>query len=174
MAEDPTAPIRPARNGLWWSLTALGMLAIGLGAYVLVSSPHDASQAPIPVEPSVSVAKIDRQGEHEHQEGTSGPRQDPRRLQSTNALVLSNEGRQGLTRVRISSEPTGALVWRGRKRLGLTPLKVHLPTDENRVFVRLTLEGHRAGSASFVPNESLSMTVPLSRLDSELVETPEP
>ena len=172
MAEDPTAPIKPARTGLWWSMTALGVLATGLGAYVLMSSTEGPTRAPAPVESLAHVVELDKPRERKNREGTSEHRQESRGAESANGSILSNDGERGFTRIRIASEPAGALVWRGKKRLGLTPLKVHLPIDENRVFVRLTLDGHRAGRASFVPNESLSMTVPLSRLDVELVETP--
>ena len=63
--------------------------------------------------------------------------------------------------VRLTSDPTGALVSDGDDELGRTPLDVEL-TDEPREL-RLTLRGHRPSTATLTPDGPEQVSVELRR-----------
>lgn len=63
----------------------------------------------------------------------------------------------------LRSDPAGALVDVGGKKLGMTPLSVAVPADGSRVLAKLTLDGFEPNEAMFSKADGPSLTVQLQK-----------
>ena len=164
LVEDPTAkiPVRP--NRVWWSMTALSLVAALVGLGVLFFGTPSLNED--------SSVEHDGPGHIHPQTVAVGTNElEAKRSESSRAVATTSDDGEAAEFVTITmdSEPRGARVWRGNKVLGVTPFGMRFPTKMERVHLRLTLSGYRVGQASFLPSHSFSMKVPLTHLDEKVV-----
>jgi len=167
LAEDPTAKIPRSSDRMWWSLAAMSLVVaiVGFGALL------DGLTEENPTQSSVAKDEVSASHTQANQAKRAGTMNGTQRSESPTSTPKGDHQTDALAVIHVESEPSGAHVWQGKKLLGATPLDFKLSTNAGRVYLRFMLPGHRVGQASLVPKRSLSMKVPLTRLDDALVPT---
>jgi serine/threonine protein kinase len=175
MTEDPTAPISPRGNRLWWSLTGASFVVFGIGIAFLISSNVTGAESPVAlVSDSSKVALkavgsgIERSQVIETSLGNLSTEDASLSSTKRGRLVQEIKSANEHVHVRVLSQPPGAKIWRAGSFLGLTPKLLKTTKQSTRVHLRLRLDGHRPAQLSFLPTDHLSVTVPLSSMNEPL------